>query len=65
MGEISTVERGRDGRDVEGAKGWGVLLVWRTTLMSQYTTFQFSEQRESNPLRNTICERPHLKFLNS
>ena len=28
MGEISTVERGRDGRDVEGAKGWGVLLVW-------------------------------------
>ena len=35
MGEISTVERGRDGRDVEGAKGWGVLLVWRTTLMSK------------------------------
>ena len=29
------VERGRDGRDVEGAKGWGVLLVWRTTLMSK------------------------------
>ena len=34
-GEISTFERGRGGRDVEGTKGWGVLLVWRTTLMSQ------------------------------